>query len=164
MDRFTVAAILALIAIPFYAVPTTIRDVGLGRDVSAAPRQTAIVRNKWVVAAGRYTQNWVTIELPAGGKWDMTLPPLEWGFLRVGGPMTVAVLPGGKPQSVNAGVNPSSQWLMLALEAAGFLAAASFLWVRLHEGRPRGSDLSPEATLARRAARPGAPDPPRPYF
>ena len=66
--------------------------------------------------------------------------------------MTLAMASAGVPHPVDAGADAFSQPWMLAVEAAAFLAAAGFLFTRLRESRARGSDLSPEAELARRAA------------
>lgn len=141
--RAFVACLLIALTFPYAitkAIPENIREARL---LEAAPRQTVTVSSKWTKRINPKTDGyWIGFQEPVANTSEVQITSAEWKSLPVGGQITIAVLPDGRPHSLNSGASVAFEQAMLVLAVVSWLAATAYVLsvaLRWVHGRDDGS-------------------------
>jgi len=146
----TIKAALWVVILPFLILVAGPNNIREARLIEKAPRHTITVTAKR--KEGHSSENaiyWITFREPVANTQEVQITRNEWNSLPVGGRLSIAILPDGRPHSLNSGADVAFEQILLAGTIVVWLAATTFVVVMIRllirsSRQPRLRDRLPQ--------------------
>jgi hypothetical protein len=127
LKRF-IACLMIVFVFPYAIVKVIPENIREARLIENAPYYTVTVTSKWTQFINPRTNGyWIAFSEKVANTHHVQITSEEWNAVSAGGQITIAVLPDGRPHTLNSGANVAFEQLMFGVAMILWVAATMYV-------------------------------------